>query len=356
MSTDDSPQPNLNRFKAVRRKPISVLAQSLVKTEFLEPESTMPLVIRQESDNVSPAAWAETAREQIESHLMKHGAVLFRGFNIETVERFEALVKAVSPTIIKYHERSSPRTEVGASIYTSTDYPADQSIHFHNEQSYTRSWPMKLWFFCKRPAEQGGATPIADGRKVLSLLDPKIVARFAEKKVMYMRNYGDGMGLTWQTSYQTTSKADVESYCRKASINFEWKDGDRLRTRQIFDNIARHPKTGELVWFEHAAFFHISSLPPVVRDTLLAEFREEELPFNTYYGDGTPIELSVLEEIREAYKRVSVAFPWQRNDVLLIDNMLVSHSRQSYTGAREILVAMAELHEKDNAPLNIAAG
>jgi hypothetical protein len=106
----------------------------------------------------------------------------------------------------------------------------------------------------------------------------------------------------------------------------------------------KHPRSGEEVWFEHTAFFHISSLAASVRDVLLSEFAEEDLPFNTYYGDGTPIELSVLEEIRAAYQQHAVASPWQKRDLLLIDNVLVSHSRQPFVGPREILVAMADLY------------
>jgi len=81
-----------------------------------------------------------------------------------------------------------------------------------------------------------------------------------------------------------------------------------------------------------------------LRKSLLAEFNEEHLPFNTYYGDRSSIEDSVLDSIRAAYKRVGVRFPWQKGDVLLIDNMLVSHSREAYEGERRILVAMTELY------------
>jgi alpha-ketoglutarate-dependent taurine dioxygenase len=203
---------------------------------------------------------------------------------------------------------------------------------------------MKLWFYCERPAERGGATPIADGREVLRRLGAGLKERFRREKVMYVRNYGDGMGLSWQTAFQTTRPAEVEAYCRKASVDFEWKGDGRLRTRQVFDTIVAHPRTGEEVWFEHAAFFHVTSLPPAVRDALLKEFREEDLPSNTYYGDGTPIEDSVLEEIRGAYEQSAARFDWQRDDVLLIDNMLTSHARDPFAGERKIAVAMSELY------------
>jgi alpha-ketoglutarate-dependent taurine dioxygenase len=107
-----------------------------------------------------------------------------------------------------------------------------------------------------------------------------------------------------------------------------------------------HPRTHEAVWFEHTAFFHVSSLEPVVREAILQEFAEEDLPFNTYYGDGEPIEASALAQIREAYQQTAVRFPWQEQDVLLIDNVLTSHGREPFIGPRKIVVAMTELFHK----------
>jgi alpha-ketoglutarate-dependent taurine dioxygenase len=344
MTNEQREQTDFGRFKNLRRKAVNLSQEELVKSEYLQTGQDLPLVMRPAVENVDAAFWARNNREMIEAQLAKHGAILFRGFDLDGVGKFEDFARAVSPELLDYRERSSPRSEISRGVYTSTDHPPEESIHFHNEQSYTRSWPMKLWFYCDLPAERGGATPIADGRKVLRQLDPKVSEKFTQKRVMYMRNYGDGLGLDWRTAFQTDSRAAVEAYCRKSSIEFEWKDGDRLRTRQVFDTIVRHPRTGELVWFEHTAFFHITSLAPDVRDSITSMFEEEDLPFNTYYGDGSPIEDSVLEEIRGAYRQVGVSFPWRKSDLLLIDNMLTSHSRESYSGARRILVAMAELY------------
>ena len=89
--------------------------------------------------------------------------------------------------------------------------------------------------------------------------------------------------------------------------------------------------------------FHTSNLEPSVRESLLAEFKEDELPRNAFYGDGSPIESSVLEEVREVYRRASVAFPWRKGDILMLDNFLASHGRNPFVGPRSVLVAMAEL-------------
>jgi alpha-ketoglutarate-dependent taurine dioxygenase len=194
---------------------------------------------------------------------------------------------------------------------------------------------------------QGGTTPIANDREVFNLIDQKIKKRFMEKRVMYVRNYGEGLDLSWQEAFQTHERSVVEDYCRQAHTQFEWRDGDRLRTRQIRQVTANHPKTGEMVWFNHAHMFHLSNLPLDVRNSLLAEFKDDEIPRNAFYGDGSPIESSILDEIRDVYQRSATIFPWHKGDILMLDNFLTSHGREPFIGPRQILVAMAELYTID---------
>jgi alpha-ketoglutarate-dependent taurine dioxygenase len=166
---------------------------------------------------------------------------------------------------------------------------------------------------------------------------------------MYVRNFGDGFGLSWPTVFQTTDRQAVEEHCREKGIQTEWKEGDRLRTRAVRSALTRHPKTGEPIWFNHATFFHVSTLEPSVREALLAEFADAELPANTYYGDGTPIEPEVMDHLRAAYRSETVSFRWQKGDLLMLDNMLVAHGRAPYSGPREILVGMAEPMSQEQA-------
>src|SRR5262249_51434849 len=119
---------------------------------------------------------------------------------------------------------------------------------------------------------------------------------------------------------------------------------------------ATHPRTGETVWFNHAHMFHVSNLDPAVRAALLAEFDDDELPRNAFYGDGSPIEDEVLAAIRETYREAAGAFPWERGDVLLLDNFLVSHGRQPFRGPRRIVVAMAELYTEPSFAAPEGAG
>ena len=280
----------------------------------------------------------------IQDALARDGALLCRG--LETTADFERFARTVSPRLIEYGERSSPRTRISSGIYTSTDHPPDQPIVLHNEQSYTLNWPMKIWFYCARPAETGGRTPLADSRKILQRLPPDIVDRFEQKQIMYVRNYNPGVGLSWREAFQTDNCGEVERYCEQEGIDVEWRDNDRLRTRQLRPAVRPHPATGERVWFNHALFFNLSSLEASARATMLAVVDESEVPFNTFYGDGTPIEPAVIDEIRNAYDSETVKFDWQRGDLLLVDNMLVAHGREPFTGDRRVLVAMAEPYKE----------
>jgi alpha-ketoglutarate-dependent taurine dioxygenase len=330
------------RLGLARRKAVSLSQQGLIKANSLLPGKTLPLVIQPVVRSLDLVAWARSNRDFIESSLLKHGGVLFRGFKLKAVEEFEQLVKGTCGELLEYKERSSPRTQVSGNIYTSTDYPANQGIFLHNENSYQNSWPLKIFFYCVTPAQQGGETPIADCRRVGERIAPQIRERFVEKNWMYVRNFGDGLGLGWERVFQTTAHSAVEEHCERNGIEVEWKEGNRLRTRSVRPAVAIHPRTGEEVWFNHATFFHVTTLDKKTREALLAKFPEEDLPTNTYYGDGTSIEPAVLEALQEAYRQETVTFRWEIGDILMLDNMLTAHGRAPYVGARKVLVAMAE--------------
>ncbi|HEX6291095.1 MAG TPA: TauD/TfdA family dioxygenase [Herpetosiphonaceae bacterium] len=352
MANSDPAKPGPKKPGSIQRKAVNIAQAELVKVAPLLPGSSLPLLVQPTIDGVNLIDWAAAHREEIQAHLLTHGGLLFRDFAVPEIADFEQFVRATSGNLLEYRERSSPRSQVSGNIYISTDYPADQPIFLHNENSYQHTWPLKIFFFCVTAAEQGGETPIADVRKVYQRIDPAIRARFARKGWMYVRNFGQGIGLPWQTVFQTEDKAAVEEYCRQHQIEATWREGDRLRTRAIREAVLRHPQSGELVWFNHATFFHVTTLSPMVRDAMLAEFSEEDLPANSYYGDGTPIEPEVVEALREAYHQETVSFPWQRGDILMLDNMLVAHGRAPFVGSRKVVVGMAEPVSRDDVRAN----
>ncbi|MDF0674713.1 MAG: TauD/TfdA family dioxygenase [Nitrospira sp.] len=342
MNDSNQKTETMPRLRGIRRKAISLSQEHLVTAEPLLPGKVLPLLVQPTVTGLSIVGWAEQQREWVQTRLLYHGAILFRNFQVNGVTDFEQCVTALSGGALEYRFRASPRTQVGANVYTATDYPPDQSIFPHNEHAYSPVFPLQLFFYCAVPAQNGGETPIGDTREVHRSIDPEIKRRFLKKQIMYVRNYGDGFGLPWPTVFQTEDRSQVEAYCRSVGIEVEWKTGNRLRTRQVGPAVMRHPRTQEPIWFNHGTFFHVSTLEPTIREALLKEFTEEDLPQNTYYGDGQPIEPDVLEHLRSIYQEAMVVFPWQQGDVLLLDNMLALHGRRPFSGPRKILVAMAE--------------
>jgi alpha-ketoglutarate-dependent taurine dioxygenase len=291
--------------------------------------------------------WARSERERLERDLLAHGAILFRGFDVDSVATFERFAEALAGELFDGYG-DLPRDEVAGRVYTSTPYPPEERILYHNESSQIHHWPLKQLFYCVQPAAQGGETPIVDGRVVYEQLDPEIRERFARRRVMYTRTFVDGLDVSLQDFFGTGDRAAIERICREAGMTVRWQNGSELRTERVGPGVAKHPKTGDTVFFNQVQAHHVSLLKPEVRESLLAMFGEERLPRNVYYGDGTPIGAVEMREIVAVYDRHAVSFAWQRGDILLLDNMLTAHSRNPFVGPRKIVVAMGEMIAADS--------
>ena len=332
---------DLKKINRARRQAIKLHQDSWVEISHFKPDQKLPLVIKPALEGLDLLSWIQKNRNFIKQNIIISGGILWRNFALKNIEEFEQIIRESWGELISYTYSSTPRSEIKGKIYTSTEYPAHQTIPLHNEMAYCSKYPHFIAFLCQKASTVGGETPIADSRQVLKGLDTKIVAKFEEKQIMYVRNYGEELDLSWQNVFQTTDKSEVENYCLQQEIEFEWKSGDRLRTRQICPAVATHPQTEDKVWFNQAHLFHISNLEPKVQELLLAEYAPEELPRNAYYGDGTPIEAEVLGEIRQNYQRETIVFPWHSGDILMLDNMLTAHGRRPYQGQRQVVVGMA---------------
>ncbi|MFE0459604.1 TauD/TfdA family dioxygenase [Kitasatospora sp. NPDC058965] len=304
------------------------------------PAHQLPLVLEGAGEPI--AGHVREHRKEIRAQLREHGAVLLRGFQVDGVDGFGAVVRELSGEPLTYSERSSPRQLIKDNVYTSTEYPPQEEIFAHNENSYQAVWPQLLYFYCVEPPLTQGATPLSSTRELYRTIDPAVREEFERRRWSVVRNYGGGVGLSWTEAFNTEDRAEVEERCAAQGIEAEWVGAAGLRTRAVRDAVHRHPLTGEPVWFNHATFFHVSTLPEQLRYGLEAMYKPDELPSNTYYGDGGEIPEEVLDHLRECYRAASTRFDYRRDDVLVLDNMLTTHAREPFTGPRKIAVAMAE--------------
>ena len=308
---------------------------------------TLPMLLKAGEAGQPLGAALPVLRETIDRYLTASGGIVFRDFSLDGPDAFQAFAADFGHPLLTYEFGSTPRSQVTSGVYTSTEYPPHQHIPLHNEQAYTRDWPMKIWFYCMQPALEGGETPIADSRAIHRDMPPAIRERFADKGVMYVRNYGNGLDVDWQQVFGTNSRPEVEAYCARHDIECVWKEDGELRTRQVCQGTARHPVTGEWVWLNQAHLFHVSNLEPEVRESLLDVVDDEaDLPRNVFYGDGSAIEDETLSTVRTVLEKHKITFPWQAGDVVMLDNMLTAHARAPFKGPRKVIVAMAEAHRQ----------
>lgn len=335
--SEDRKNNRLQSFLKGKKSSSRTEPKGLVTSAVLDQQQGFPIVITPNIDGVILSEWLKDNKASLEKHLRKNGAVLLRGFDARTTEDFGEISQLLADEQLKYMDQSSPRTLIADKVYTSTDYPADQIINMHNELSYSQDWPMQVVFFAAQPPETGGETPIADSRKVLSFLSEETKSRFAVHGVKYVRNLVDGLGLSWKEVYQTEKKEEVEAYCNQHNIQYEWISDQHLRISWTKRAIYDHPYTHESIWFNHGFFFNSYNLDEEVKESVA---NPAMYPSDTFYGDGSPIEPEVMEEIKMAFEKAKVTFKWQKGDILLLDNMLISHGRNSFTGERRILVSM----------------
>lgn len=326
----------LDRLKKIKVK--EVTNKEEVHTSFFENQLQFPLVVKPTISGLNLYNWIEENRDKFNTDLHKYGAILCRGFKINTVEKFQHLMTIFPNDLLEYKMRSSPRYSLANNVYVSTTYPKDQSINMHSESSYAPNHPERIVFCCITAAAAQGETPIADNRILLSHLSDTTKKKFLEKGVQYRRNLSGFLGLNWQEVFQTSDKTLVEAECKESGMNFEWVNEDTLILTWTKKAIWTHPITNEEIWFNHGLFFNKYMQDESVLNSVNSY---NDLPNDTFFGDGTEISKEEIEEIKTAYEKATIAFPWEKGDVLFLDNMLFSHGRRPYEGERKIIVSIS---------------
>jgi alpha-ketoglutarate-dependent taurine dioxygenase len=338
---------NMNPF--VRRRRAVRVNGTAVKTEALSEHAPSPLIVRPILRGLNLEKWLQEEKQWVLTMFRRHGALLFRGFEVSDKAVLNDMITCLDMDTQSYINRSTPRRSVKGRIYTTTEYPADQTIPQHNEMSYTSDYPLCLALFCVEPPHSGGETPISDCRRVLSSLSDSTIQEFSERKIVYTRLLSSSesplgnslrLDLSWQEVFQTDQSTQVDKYCLARGIEDKWMDNNMLFVRETRPPLLHHPVTGELVWFNQAHLFHPSSLKPQHFRALQKSLPEKMWPRNVCFDGGEKIPEAALDDIRSAYSVNKLSFRWQKDDALLLDNMLFSHGRNPFQGTRKILIAM----------------
>lgn len=346
-----------------------------IKKYLLNEEKGTPLVVEvpEKISKTDLVDWIQENKTELDEALLKHGAILFRGFDIQTAQDFEDVAISVDKDLKNDYLGTSPRNSRSKFVFSASELPGHYPIMQHCEMSFLAKPPRKLFFYCHVEPEDGGETPICDFRKVIEQMDPEIRREFQEKGVRTIRNYDgpDQKSLfklfqlkKWNEIFHTTDHEKVEEKCKEYGIKPEWVGNNKLRLINEQPATKKHPKTGEEVWFNHLVVFHAEAAAIEYRkilayrkkfrnwlvSTFLSVFtaikrlvaKSENYSMHTTFLDGSEIPKSYVEHIEDlVWKNLSI-FQWRKGDVLAIDNFSTSHGRLPYSGPRDVLVCWSE--------------
>lgn len=314
-------------------------------------DDVFPLVLVCESPATLEAAeaWARSHRAECLDQAARHGAVLFRGFPIVTAEDFDSFVAAFGLPNFPYDQSLSNAVRINRTerVFTANEAPPSVQIFLHHEMAQTPFYPSRLFFFCERAADEGGATPICRS----DLLWRQLVehcpqfARDCETRGLKYTNVmpsendaTSGMGRGWQSTLRAATPEAAEARLGALGYSWEWlPDGCLRATTPVLPAIRVLPD-GRTTFFNQ----------------LIAAFQGWKDSRNDpskaiTYGDGSPLDAASAQRAAEMAEALTFDVPWQTGDVALVDNFVAMHGRRTFSGVRKVLASLVAV-ESSGSP------
>lgn len=318
-------------------------------------EEVFPLVLECKTQGASLEAtteWARTHRDKLIEEASQHGAVLFRGFPLNSPEDCDAFVAAFGMTNFPYIESLSNAVRVNYTerIFSANEAPADVTIYFHHEMAQTPIYPAKLFFFCQTPSEEGGETPLCRSDVLFERLAercPEFAKNCEEKGLRYSNvmpaenDPKSGMGRSWKSTLRAETRDEAEARLREIEYDWEWLPDGSLRATTPVLPAVRDVGEGRKAFFNQ----------------LIAAFQgwkdERNDPSKAIrFGDGTPLDRDAVNIATELAYEIAFDLPWQKGDAVLVDNFVTMHGRRTFKGTRKVLASLADpqRHSADLVP------
>jgi len=322
---------------AVQTRPAVVAGQ---QTHGGEP---FPLALECRSPKVTLAEveqWLPNESEALCRQAAHHGALLFRGFPLQTAEDFDRFVAAFGLPAFTYEDSLSNAVRVNRTprVFTANEAPPTVQIFFHHEMAQTPLYPAKLFFFCEQPATQGGATPLCRSDVLLERLAvrcPRFVQDCWEKGLRYSNvmpgenDLASGMGRSWQSTLKTTDRDHAERRLRDLGYEWEWlSDGCLRATTGVLPAVMKLPD-GRRSFFNQLIAAYCG----------WKDARNDPSKAITF-GDGMPLDADAVAVAIRLSEELAFDLAWQRGDVVLVDNYVTMHGRRPFAGTRKVLAAM----------------
>lgn len=308
--------------------------------------STFPAILENRAGITSLddcIAWIKANKDQFETILSDAGALLFRGFPVDSAETFDAFSDAFGYDNFTYKESLSNAVRINFTerVFTANEAPKDVEIYLHHEMAQTPIFPSKLFFFCKSAAEEGGATPLCRSDSLFTALKeqaPELAKDFADKGLKYTTRMpgaddaNSGQGRSWKSTLSVESVEQAEAKLADLGYSWVWQEDGSLEATTPVLPAVKTLDDGKQVFFNQliAAYMGWKGV------------RENPASAITF-GDGSHIPKEGLELVNSLSAQFTFDLPWQDGDVAIVDNYITMHGRRPFTGERkrQVLVALA---------------
>lgn len=248
--------------------------------------------------------------------VQRSGALLLRGF-AGGQDGFERFSRTVAERFI--HNGNDSREALGDGGKTRSVTPGHNFVGPHSEFSYMPFRPDLLFFYCARPAREGGASLLWDGARLWDALPEPTRALFLDKRIRYRYRR---IGLDFFAPLFGTADHDA-----------------------IFAALAAIPgasctRSGGEVDFDYSAPAQVHSL----LDGSYAFSNSIAVFPQTVFDDGTALDPALRADLLELALRRTVTVEMAAGDVLIVDNWRAMHGRTAFDDSeRRICIRMGYL-------------
>lgn len=287
--------------------------------------------------------WVRESRGRLDQQATEYGAVLFRGFPLETDQDFDAFIRAFDYPNFRYEDSLSNAVRVNRTerVFTANEAPSDVTICLHHEMAQTPVYPSRLFFFCEQPAAAGGATPLCRSDILLDQLYsefPEFVADCESKGLLYTNimpaedDPTSGMGRSWQSTFGAETRQQAEERLKELDYSWEWLSDGCLRSTTPVLSAVMEIETGRKTFFNQLiAAFHGWK-----------DSRNDPTKAITF-GDGQELNPETMDAVARIAEELTFDVPWQKGDVALVDNRVVMHGRRTFSGTRKVLASLVAM-------------
>ena len=293
-----------------------------------------------------PQRWVNEHRDALRAAVTDHGSALVRGLGLRDAAEVGAVFRRLAAPLMIEKEAFAARHIYSDGVYSSAKWPPNQPMCMHHELSYLLQPPGLMMFACLQRAhhrrrDRGGRL---DGRarRAADGAGPTVrTAGLAAHPQLQRRARGLRSPTRSAPTTAPPSRATAEPTHRVRLATRRWPAHQATPPCGV-----RHPVTGRRCWFNQIGFLNEWTMAPEVHEYLVDVYGADGLPFNTRFGNGDPIGEDIVQVMNHVYDANTVREPWQAGDLMLVDNVRTAHSREPFTGPRDVVVAMADRYDR----------